>query len=87
MPRTIIPPSPGGHRLDPLATATSARRSAKIRAPPLGSRRSLTFGVKKPAANVAKTEFEVVDAFGADNDNKKVIGFRDLPGGAHEIFC
>ncbi|KAJ4384850.1 hypothetical protein N0V86_000453 [Didymella sp. IMI 355093] len=80
LPRTIIPPSPGGYRLEVLAGAASSRRPAKIRAPPLGSKRSLTVGVRKPAAKVAKTRVEIVDTVDKGVDSKNITSFMDLPG-------
>lgn len=80
LPRTIIPPSPGGPRLDALTA--SSRRATKLRAPPIGSKRSLTVGVKKPAPKVAKTKVEVVQAIDKVIGSKNGVSLMDLPGGA-----
>lgn len=81
LPRTMIPPSPGGPRLNALAT--HPKRSARIRAPPAGSKRSHTAGVKKPALKATKTKINVVPA-DVPIAHGKTMGFKDLPGG--EVF-
>lgn len=84
LPRTVIPPSPGHHRLDVSAATASSTQSVKIRAPPIGSKRSLSVGVKKLAPKAVKTKAEVVQT--VDKVSKKFVGFMDLPGGAHLIL-
>ena len=74
----MIPPSPGGPRLNALTT--HPKRSARVRAPPAGSKRSQTVGVKKPAIKAAKAKIDVVQDDIAVACGK-TAGFMDLPGG------
>lgn len=80
LPRAVIPPSPGGPRLDALTA--SSRRAAKLRAPPIRSKRSLTVGVKKPAPKVTKSKVEVMRTVDKAMGSKNGVSLMDLPGGA-----
>ncbi|KAF3032925.1 hypothetical protein E8E12_004205 [Didymella heteroderae] len=80
LPKTIIPPSPGGHRLDILAAAATSKRPAKIRAPPVGSKRSLIVGVRKPATKTSKAKIETSEAKDDIAFAKMSTGLMDLPG-------
>lgn len=79
LPRTMIPPSPGGPRLNGLAA--HPKRSAPIRAPPASNARSQTVGVKKPATKSAKTKIKVIETETPVTAGKKTTSLMDLPGG------
>ena len=79
LPRTIIPPSPGGPRLQALAAG--ARRSTRLRAPPASVKRSQTAGVRKAAPKKPKTKVTVFETQATVTNGESQTSFMDLPGG------
>ncbi|XPS72900.1 hypothetical protein M3J09_005058 [Ascochyta lentis] len=73
----MIPPSPG---LSPPNLGATAVLSTRHRAPPANRKYSQRAGVKKVAPKKAKLKATVVESEIAIADDRKVIGFMDLPG-------
>lgn len=79
MPKTVIPPSPGGPRFGSLAP--TLKRSAKLQAVTDAAKRSLTVGVKKPMFKAARASLDILKVNNKAAEEKKKIGLLDLPGG------
>ncbi|KAH6621838.1 hypothetical protein C7974DRAFT_425601 [Boeremia exigua] len=78
LPRTLIPPSPGGPRLASLNA--SFKDTTRLHAPPLGGKRSQTAGVRKATSKGLRNKSSLGKSFEAIAESKKTTNLMDLPG-------